>query len=86
MRTSDSISGTNQPPFSANYAAFLARTCRGVCHCLSLHVITVMYMQELTRLTQERSMDAYTALVPEIKWRANPVKLHEVLCARKVPL
>ena len=30
--------------------------------------------QELTRLTKDRHIDAYKALVPEIKFVANPTK------------
>lgn len=32
----------------------------------------------------ERQMDAYKAIVPEIKWEANPVKPREVVSARRV--
>lgn len=42
--------------------------------------------QELVELTMERRMDAYKALVPEIKWVANPVKAQDVVNARRVQL
>lgn len=53
---------------------------------LTLYRNRKFHMQELTRLTMERRIDTYKALVPDIKWVANPVKAQDVIKARRVQL
>ena len=60
---------------------------RGAGPCMLRRLVMasqVCCVQELVQLLEERRMDAYKALVPEIKWEANPTKPQDLLRARKV--
>ena len=60
---------------------------RGADPCMLQRLVPASHVrcvQELVQLLKERRMDAYKALVPEIRWEANPTKPQDLLRARKV--